>query len=89
MTDKTPAPKNDAKDSGGAYRATLNMPDTPFPMRGDLPKREPGWIQAWQEQGLYKRLRETRHGRPLFVLHDGPPYANGRSEEHTSELQSH
>ena len=57
--------------------STLNLPDTPFPMRGDLPKREPGWIQAWQEQGLYKRLRETRHGRPLFVLHDGPPYANG------------
>ncbi|HYN60356.1 MAG TPA: isoleucine--tRNA ligase [Rubrivivax sp.] len=59
------------------YRATLNLPDTPFPMRGDLPKREPGWVKAWSEQGLYKRLRESRHGRPRFVLHDGPPYANG------------
>ncbi len=59
------------------YRATLNLPDTPFPMRGDLPKREPGWIAQWTEQGLYKQLRAARHGAPLFVLHDGPPYANG------------
>jgi len=61
------------------YRKTLNMPDTPFPMRGDLAKREPGWIQAWQEQQLYRRIRETAQaeGRPRFVLHDGPPYANG------------
>jgi isoleucyl-tRNA synthetase len=64
------------------YRATLNLPDTPFPMRGDLPKREPGWVQAWndtaQDGGLYKRLRDARIGAPLFVLHDGPPYANGK-----------
>ncbi len=60
------------------YSKTLNLPDTPFPMRGDLPKREPGWIKAWNEQGLYKRLRDARHGAPLFVLHDGPPYANGK-----------
>ena len=46
-------------------------------MRGDLPKREPGWIAQWNEQGLYKQLRDARHGAPLFVLHDGPPYANG------------
>jgi len=59
------------------YRSTLNLPDTPFPMRGDLPKREPAWIKAWNEGGLYKRLREARHGAPLFILHDGPPYANG------------
>jgi isoleucyl-tRNA synthetase len=59
------------------YRSTLNLPDTPFPMRGDLPKREPGWVEAWNRDGLYKRLREARHGAPLFVLHDGPPYANG------------
>jgi isoleucyl-tRNA synthetase len=65
----TPAPQD--------YRKTLNLPDTPFPMRGDLPKREPGWIKAWNEEGLYKRLRDARHGAPLFVLHDGPPYANG------------
>ena len=59
------------------YRSTLNLPDTPFPMRGDLPRREPGWIAAWNEQGIYKKLRAARHGAPLFVLHDGPPYANG------------
>ena len=58
------------------YRKTLNLPDTPFPMRGDLPKREPLWVKAWQEQGLYKKLRAARAGAPLFVLHDGPPYAN-------------
>ncbi|MCG3189847.1 MAG: Isoleucine--tRNA ligase [Burkholderiaceae bacterium] len=58
------------------YRKTLNLPDTPFPMRGDLPKREPLWVKAWQEQGLYKKLRLARAGAPLFVLHDGPPYAN-------------
>jgi len=58
------------------YRKTLNLPDTPFPMRGDLPKREPLWVKAWQEKGLYKKLRLARAGAPLFVLHDGPPYAN-------------
>ncbi len=59
------------------YRATLNLPDTPFPMRGDLAKREPAWVKEWDEQGIYKTLRDARHGAPLFVLHDGPPYANG------------
>ena len=58
-------------------RATLNLPDTPFPMRGDLGRREPGWVRDWNEQGVYQRLRAARRGRPLFVLHDGPPYANG------------
>ena len=60
------------------YRSTLNLPDTPFPMRGDLPKREPGWVREWDEQGLYQRLRAARAGAPKFVLHDGPPYANGQ-----------
>ena len=60
------------------YRATLNMPDTAFAMRGDLPKREPAWAKAWSDQGLYKKLRLARQGAPLFVLHDGPPYANGK-----------
>ena len=59
------------------YRKTLNMPDTPFPMRGDLAKREPGWVKAWQEQQLYQQIRAACQGRPRFVLHDGPPYANG------------
>jgi len=53
------------------------LPDTPFPMKGDLARREPGWIKAWQERRLYQRIRETARGRPKFVLHDGPPYANG------------
>jgi len=60
------------------YRATLNLPDTPFPMRGDLPKREPGWVKAWEDNGLYNKLREARKGAPKFILHDGPPYANGQ-----------
>ncbi|WP_018990891.1 isoleucine--tRNA ligase [Aromatoleum toluclasticum] len=59
------------------YRKTLNLPDTPFPMRGDLAKREPGWIAAWQQQKLYQKIRKAAAGRPKFVLHDGPPYANG------------
>jgi len=59
------------------YRATLNMPDTPFPMRGDLAKREPGWIKQWQEKKLYQKIRQASAGRPQFILHDGPPYANG------------
>ncbi|MFM7698222.1 MAG: isoleucine--tRNA ligase [Limnohabitans sp.] len=66
------------KPPANDYRATLNLPDTPFPMRGDLPKREPAWAKSWTEQGLYKQLRIARHGQPLFVLHDGPPYANGK-----------
>ena len=59
------------------YRNTLNLTDTPFPMRGNLAKREPGWIAQWQQKNLYRRIRETSAGRPRFVLHDGPPYANG------------
>ncbi|MES2979987.1 MAG: isoleucine--tRNA ligase [Pseudomonadota bacterium] len=60
------------------YRSTLNLPDTPFPMRGDLPKREAGWVKEWEDKGIYKQLRDVRHGAPKFVLHDGPPYANGK-----------
>ncbi|MCK2087488.1 isoleucine--tRNA ligase [Thauera aromatica] len=59
------------------YRKTLNLPDTSFPMRGDLPKREPNWIADWQRTKLYQRIRKASAGRPKFVLHDGPPYANG------------
>jgi len=72
VTDKT------AKAGATDYRATLNLPDTPFPMRGDLPKREPGWVQEWEDKGIYKKLRDARCGAPKFVLHDGPPYANGQ-----------
>ncbi|GAA5233885.1 isoleucine--tRNA ligase [Verticiella sediminum] len=59
------------------YKKTLNLPDTPFPMRGDLAKREPGWVAQWQETGVYQAIRQASAGRPRFVLHDGPPYANG------------
>ncbi|HEY6822786.1 MAG TPA: isoleucine--tRNA ligase [Burkholderiales bacterium] len=59
------------------YKNTLNLPDTAFPMRGDLAKREPQWVRQWQEKGVYRRLRQIAKGRPRFVLHDGPPYANG------------
>src|SRR5437667_3071303 len=59
------------------YKDTLNLPETPFPMRGDLAKREPQWVKQWQEKGVYRRLRQAAKGRPRFVLHDGPPYANG------------
>jgi isoleucyl-tRNA synthetase len=59
------------------YKETLNLTDTPFPMRGDLPKREPQWVKKWNEGKLYARIREKAKGRPTFVLHDGPPYANG------------
>ena len=75
-TDKSTANAAGADPSG--LRATLNLPDTPFPMRGDLPKREPAWVQQWDDAGTYQRLREARCGAPKFVLHDGPPYANGQ-----------
>ncbi|SJZ96634.1 isoleucine--tRNA ligase [Consotaella salsifontis] len=59
------------------YSKTLNLPTTDFPMRAGLPKKEPELVARWQEMGLYEKLRETSKGRPLYVLHDGPPYANG------------
>jgi isoleucyl-tRNA synthetase len=59
------------------YKKTLNLPDTKFPMRGDLARREPLMLKSWQERRLYQRVRAARRGAPRFVLHDGPPYANG------------
>jgi len=59
------------------YKASIHLPDTAFPMRGDLPKREPDTLARWEREGLYARIREHAQGRPRFVLHDGPPYANG------------
>lgn len=59
------------------YKNTLNLPESPFPMRGNLPKREPAWVQEWQENNVYAAIRAASAGRPKFVLHDGPPYANG------------
>jgi len=65
-----------ADDPKNAPRYPLNLPDTPFPMRGDLPKREPQWVQQWTQEGLYEAIRAARRGAPRFLLHDGPPYAN-------------
>ena len=59
------------------YRPTVFLPKTSFPMRGDLPNREPQILARWEEIGLYRRLREASKGREKFILHDGPPYANG------------
>ncbi|MDR9499648.1 MAG: isoleucine--tRNA ligase [Hydrogenovibrio sp.] len=59
------------------YKPTLNLPKTDFPMRGNLPNREPERVKSWQSDDLYQRLREAKAGCPKFVLHDGPPYANG------------
>ncbi|NGR08828.1 isoleucine--tRNA ligase [bacterium SGD-2] len=59
------------------YRKSLNLPESPFPMRGNLAKREPGWVAEWEEKKVYAAIRQASKGRPKFVLHDGPPYANG------------
>ncbi|HSW70574.1 MAG TPA: class I tRNA ligase family protein, partial [Gammaproteobacteria bacterium] len=64
-------------ESKKEYKNTLNLPQTDFPMKADLAKREPAILEKWQQLGLYQKLREQGKGRPNFVLHDGPPYANG------------
>src|SRR5512133_1874555 len=59
------------------YKDTLNLPKTPFPMRGNLPVKEKDMLTRWQEIDLYKKLVEAGKDKPEFILHDGPPYANG------------
>ena len=59
------------------YNKTLNLPVTDFPMRAGLPKREPEMLEHWEQSRLYDKLMEKNEGKPLYVLHDGPPYANG------------
>src|SRR5438105_9770593 len=59
------------------YKHTINLPQTDFPMKADLAQREPAMVRAWEERGTYAKLRQLARGRPRFVLHDGPPYANG------------
>ena len=66
-----------SKSSDNPYKATILLPETAFPMRGDLPKREPDTLARWESEGLYAQIRAAAKGRPTFVLHDGPPYANG------------
>jgi isoleucyl-tRNA synthetase len=60
------------------YKATLNLPQTGFPMKANLPEREPEMLAMWEREGLYERVQEAGKEKPLYVLHDGPPYANGR-----------
>ncbi len=71
--------KSAARDADAAvdYKSTLNLPDTPFPMRGNLALREPQWVADWQARRVYQRIREARKGAKQWSLHDGPPYANG------------
>ena len=70
--------KKDAnKDIGKDSKYKINQPETSFPMRGDLAKREPAWLKQWQDKKLYQRIRTSRKGAKKFILHDGPPYANG------------
>ncbi len=64
---------SDQKD----YRDTVFLPKTDFPMKAGLARKEPDILQRWEEQDLYGKLREARKGRETFILHDGPPYANG------------
>ena len=59
------------------YKDTLNLPSTAFPMKGNLAQREPEMLKRWQQMDLYARIRETRTDRDKYILHDGPPYANG------------
>jgi isoleucyl-tRNA synthetase len=59
------------------YKATLNLPKTDFPMKANLTEAEPRMLAWWEEVGIYKRLRQVAADRPLWILHDGPPYANG------------
>ncbi|HKT98958.1 MAG TPA: isoleucine--tRNA ligase [Paraburkholderia sp.] len=75
MSDKKASSGKAAQKSESKY--PVNLLDTPFPMRGDLPRREPQWVKEWEEKGIYKKIREASKGRKKFILHDGPPYANG------------
>jgi len=59
------------------YKNTLNLPRTEFPMKANLAAREPEMLRAWEETRLYRQIQKSREGRELFVLHDGPPFANG------------
>ena len=62
-------------------KTTLNLPKTAFSMKANLPQNEPKWLERWEQMGIYNRIRESRRGRPFYVLHDGPPYANGPIHE--------
>lgn len=69
---------SDEQTSGVDYKPTLNLTETVFPMKGELAKREPKWLAEWQADRLYQQIRAARAGAPKYMLHDGPPYANGQ-----------
>jgi len=73
LTQMNDKPENPVRD----YRETLFLPKTDFPMKAGLPQKEPDILKRWQGMDLFARLREDAKGRELFILHDGPPYANG------------
>src|SRR5256885_9285188 len=72
-----PGPSTCERVDMADYKHTINLPQTDFPMKADLAQREPAMVRAWEERGTYAKLRQLSRGRPRFVLHDGPPYANG------------
>src|SRR5690606_41230584 len=78
-SDAYPAASDRVTDDSQRYKSTILLPDTAFPMRGDLPKREPATLARWQAEVLYARLRGRAADRERFLLHDGPPSANGAS----------
>ncbi len=59
------------------YKKTLNLPQTDFPMKANLAQREPEMLTRWEDMGIYQKIRQTAKGRKTYILHDGPPYANG------------
>lgn len=68
---------DDSNSNSIDYKKTLSLPKTSFPMKGNLANREPAWLDAWTKDDLYGQLRKAAQGRPTYILHDGPPYANG------------
>ena len=68
---------SDTQDSKDKFKDTVFLPKTDFPMRGNLPQKEPDFVKQWQEMNLYGKLREASKDKPKWILHDGPPYANG------------
>ena len=68
---------SESKPEAKGLKSTLNLPQTTFPMKANLPQNEPARLTAWTEAGLYEQIRAARKGSPKYILHDGPPYANG------------
>ena len=78
LRDTKPDPKSSHPEGGRPeLKSTLLLPRTAFPMKANLPQNEPKRLATWAESGLYEQIREARKGAPKYILHDGPPYANG------------